>query len=116
MNHPWTILFSVILLTGCNSDKPFNSQEWQNTGLDGQLTDVREGMVNDLLESDTLMGLTESSVIELLGEPSYTDSTEHCLSFLVREKYGWDIDPEYISYLKVSFDADNRVLGVKVEK
>ena len=78
------------------------------------MTDIREKMVDDLIESDTLIGMNQGQVIELLGQPRSVTKTE--LEYLVREKYGNDIDPEYISNLVIELDNEGRVEKCKVEK
>lgn len=111
------LIFGVLLavLTSCTSHTKFDSEHWKNTGLDGQWTAIRESMVNDLMESDTLLGMDHEELIDILGEPSISDSAEGIYKYLLREKYSYDIDPEYISYLVVEFDADN-VSVIRIQK
>lgn len=87
---------------------------WKKKGVDWSMTDIRENMVGDLIKSDTLLHLNKSAVIELLGEPEIING--NTITYLLREKYGSDIDPEYISYLKVEFDTSFSVRKYKIEK
>ena len=95
------VLLSLIVIS-CNSKKEFNSQEWNEKGVDWWMTDIREKMVDDLIQSDTLIGLNKSQIINLLGQPEKEGNLE--MKYLIREKYGLDIDPEYISMLAIKFN------------
>ncbi len=78
------------------------------------MTDFREKMVDDLIQSDTLIGMNTEQVVELLGKPKSENKTE--LNYLIREKYGTDIDPEYISNLIIEFDKEGQVRNCRIEK
>lgn len=107
------ILISVIFLS-CNSKNEFNSEAWNEKGIDWWMTDNREKMIDDLIESDTLIGLNKIEVIRLLGQPEKEGNLE--MKYLIREKYGLDIDPEYISLLAIKFDEKEKVMKCKIEK
>ena len=64
-------------------------------------------MTSDLIDSKILLGLDSLQVIEVLGEPESID--ENRSSYLVREKYDNNIDPEYIKHLYVQFDTSGKV-------
>ena len=102
-----------MLTLSCGTER-FDSRVWNQKGVDWWMTDIREKMVDDLIESDTLIGMIQGQVIELLGQPRSVTKTE--LEYLVREKYGNDIDPEYISNLVIELDNEGRVEKCKVEK
>jgi hypothetical protein len=89
------VLFVITL--GCKSK--FNSSEWNENGVDWQWTNVREKMVDDLVDSDTLIGMDTTQVYQLLGKPEFT--TDSSRLFMVREKYTTNIDPDYVKYLNV---------------
>ena len=78
------------------------------------MTDVRENMIDDLIQSDTLIGMNKEQVIELLGQPK--SETETRFEYLIREKYGTDIDPEYISNLMIEFNDKGQVRNYRIEK
>ena len=40
------------------------------------MTDFREKMVDDLIQSDTLIGMNTEQVVELLGKPKSENKTE----------------------------------------
>jgi outer membrane protein assembly factor BamE (lipoprotein component of BamABCDE complex) len=108
------IMLTVLMISSCDSKQKFNSEEWKKKGIDWRMTDVREKMVDDLIQSDTLQGMSKEQVIELLGHPESENEDE--LEYLIREKYGTDIDPEYISSLIIEFDDDGQVRNYKIEK
>ncbi len=110
----YTLALILIFLAGCKQNKEFDSELWRQKGVDWWITDVRENMVTDLLESDTLIGLNQSSVIELLGEPERSDSLR--MVYIVKEKYGRNIDPDYILDLIVEYNDSNEVIHCKLEK
>ncbi len=108
------LIFALYFLVSCKTNKRFNSDKWKEKGVDWQLDDQRELMVNDLVSSDTLIGLTQKEVIELLGEPELSESRK--LKYLIREKYEWNIDPEYIKYLWIELDSNNRATNSYIEQ
>ena len=107
------ILLSVIFLS-CNSKNESNSEAWNEKGIDWWMTDIREKMIDDLIESDTLIGLNKIEVIRLLGQPEKEENLE--IKYLIMEKYGLDIDPEYISMLAIKFDEKEKVMKCEIEK
>ena len=108
------IYLTVLAVSSCNSKQKFDSDEWKQTGLDWWMTDFREKMVDDLIQNDTLIGMNQEQVIELLGLPESENKAK--LEYLIREKYGSDIDPEYISNLIIEFDEKGQVRNCKIEK
>jgi len=117
MNNSNFIIVSfifILLATSCNHNTKFDSERWKQKSVDWQMSDVRENMVDDLIESDTLLGMNRDEVIDLLGKSEYPD--DKGLTYLIREKYGSDIDPEYISYLTVEFDSSGKVRNYIIEK
>ena len=108
------IYLTVLAVSSCNSKQEFDSDEWKQTGLDWWITDFREKMVDDLIQNDTLIRMNQEQVIELLGLPESENKAK--LEYLIREKYGSDIDPEYISNLIIEFDEKGQVRNCKIEK
>ena len=108
------IIFAILItLISCDINEKFNSQLWKEKGVDWWMTDTREKMVEHLLQSDTLVGLKRINVVHLLGEPEKSD--KQVIEYLVREKYETDIDPEYISYLIIELDVDERVKNCEIK-
>ena len=95
--------FVLMLTAACTHQEPFDAAKWQDKQVDWWGTDFREVMLDDLLESQILPGKSKEEVIQLLGEPERRLSADQ-VQYVVREKYGWDIDPEYLKYLLVTFD------------
>ena len=60
-------------------------------------------MVSDLLSSYTLINLKKDALYDLLGKPEIVQGNK--IKILIREKYEWNIDPEYITYLCIEFDT-----------
>ncbi|MFT4535474.1 MAG: hypothetical protein ACI9P5_002843 [Saprospiraceae bacterium] len=114
MKKVLTIILLFTILTSCNSKKDFNSQEWNEKGVDWWMTDIREKMVDDLIQSDTLIGLNKTEIIDLLGQPQKEENLE--MKYLIREKYGLDIDPEYISMLTIRFDEKAKAIRCEINK
>lgn len=101
-------------MSSCGSSHEFEAAKWKQKGTDWWMTDVREKMVDDLVKSDTLMNMDRKQVLKLLGKPASENNGE--LTYLVREKYGTDIDPEYILYLKIEFNSNGLVMHCETEK
>ncbi|WP_116771697.1 hypothetical protein [Maribacter litoralis] len=104
----------LIILTSCKNEVRFDSAEWNKKNVDWEWTEQREKMVVDLIKSDTLIGLQKNKILELLGNPS--TETEKKLKYLVREKYEWNIDPEFIKYLWVELDKNGKATKCYIEK
>ena len=106
-------LLTILQAVSCSTNQKFDSDKWQQKGVDWWMMDVREKMIDDLIQSDTLIGLTKNEIVELLGEPEVEREAE--FEYLIREKYGTDIDPEYISNLRIAFDKDGYVASCEIE-
>lgn len=89
-----------------DENEKFDSETWKQKEVDWWATDFREKMVKDLIKSDTLIGLDQSEIIELLGNPDSQSGATGEIEYVVREKYSWDIDPDYISYLVIELDSN----------
>lgn len=90
-------IFSMLILSSYESK--FDAEKWKYNGVDWQILDVREKMVDDIIDSDTLIGLIKQEILHLLSDPDFQDSLK--VQYLIREKYGLNIDPAYIFYLNV---------------
>ena len=64
-------------------------------------------MIDDLIDSKILLGKNSIEVTTLLGEPEYEIDNKY--TYTIREKYGFDIDPNYIRILTVKFDPSGKV-------
>ena len=88
-------------------EEKFNLQKWNEKNVDWQISDVRENMIEDLINSKVLINKDTSQILQMFGEPETKESNS--FHYLVREKYGLNIDPEYVSYLAIEFDKNNKV-------
>lgn len=107
------IPFLLLVVLSCQNAQKFDSQKWKEKGIDWQMDDVRENMADDLIDQDILISQNKSEIFLLLGEPEY--EKENRLFYLVREKYKWDIDPEYIKYLVVEVDENGFAVKCFIE-
>jgi hypothetical protein len=114
MKEALQIFIIAMIAFSCNSKQEFDSKEWNRKGVDWWMTDVREKMVDDLIQNGTLIGFSKNEVIELLGQPEKNGSPE--IQYLIREKYGTDIDPEYISMLTIKFDKKDKAVKCEINK
>jgi len=112
--NPVFIFLFFAVLSGCDNNQSFDSVKWQKKGVDWYLSDQREKMIEDLILSDTLIGLNKDAVIALLGEPEIAGDLR--LQYLVREKYGWNLDPKYIKHLQIELDDQGKTIRYYVEK
>ena len=108
------LIIALFLLLSCQTDQRFDSDKWKEKGVDWQLNDQRELMADDLVLNDTIIGLTQKEIIRLLGEPELTEDGK--LKYLIRERYEWNIDPEYIKYFWIELDSSNRAINSYIEK
>lgn len=74
----------------------------------------RKKMVDDIIKHLKLKGESLSEVRNLLGEPSYIDTTE--LMYKVEEKYGIDIDPIGSTTLVLKYNKDNIITEVRKDE
>lgn len=111
MKNLLIILIVVVIAVGCG--KSFDSNKWNEKGVDWWMTDFREEMLDDLITSDTLIGINKSELYKLLGEAE--EETNDSNTYLIKEHYSYDIDPDYIHYLVVKFE-DEKVIKVYDKK
>ena len=109
----YLLLLATVVILSCQTNEKFDSEKWNNKSIvDFEITDVREGMLNDLLDSRVLIGKSKSEIIELLGKPEIANDSK--ITYLVREKYGSNIDPLYIKYLELNLDKMGTTKNQKI--
>jgi hypothetical protein len=113
MKSTFLYLFVAFSLFALACKTKFDSEKWNEKGVDWRWTDQREKMIDDLIISDTLIGMDTIQVYRLLGEPDY--NTDSSRMFLVREKFTTNIDPDYIKYLNVVIE-NHKVENAKFTK
>lgn len=72
----------------------------------------RNKMLKDLTTNYKLVGLKHNEIINLLGEPNYSDSSS--FAYQVIEDYGSDIDPVYTKNLDFEFKKDSLITALKI--
>jgi len=104
------LLFLILKLCSCNQNIKFDSEKWKNADGENITLDTRLNMTNDLIESKILINKSEIEIIELLGSPTRLskDNIKSIKYFAVQEIYGWDIDPEEMTFIKIVFNNEGR--------
>jgi hypothetical protein len=112
MRNVILILLSFFL-NSCNREIKFNKIKWSEYN-DGIASDYRNKMLTDLTTNYKLVGLKYLRLVDLLGNPDYTDDTS--LSYFVIVDYGFDIDPVYTKNLDFTFSKDSTITSYKLEE
>ena len=113
---PAVLIFLAVTIALLACNESFDEKKWKAKGVDWQLSDSREKMVQDLVSSDTLLGLNKGEVHQMLGTPEIQASNDSTIQYLIREKYGWNVDPDYIKYFTIKFDRNGLVKSYHLEK
>ncbi len=76
----------------------FKSEVWKNTSSEFSLDSVRLRMVDDLLLTKLLVGLTRNNIVALIGEPDDTPYfREYPMVYhLGQERHPFGIDSEWL--------------------
>lgn len=109
------IVYLGTLLLSCQSDVKFESAKWKNSGGESITLDLRKNMVNDLIESGILINKSETEISELIANPERlaNSDTAYKRFYPVQEIYGWNIDPEEMTYLEIKFDKQGISKSIK---
>lgn len=98
----------ALLLFGCSSNIPFDSDKWKGADLRSR---DRVDMMGSLLSQHALNGLPRSEVVDLLGEPTPTDKwKEWDMVYVLGPTDPMPIDHEW---LVIKLDGTGRVLAFK---
>lgn len=117
MNYKFVLLILLsLILFSCNSDVKFNSEKWKNAGGENITLDDRLNMSNDLIESQLIINKSELEIIELLGSPSRLNEndSDNTKFFKVKEVFGWDIDPEEMTFIKIRFNDKRKAISTEL--
>lgn len=103
------LVFAAFFMRGKISHEKFNSELWKTANLNNEenLT-LRWDMMNDLRNKYKLVGMTKSQIIELLGNPGGTTSSEF------RYYLGYSKTGINTGYLIVTFNDKNKVTEIRV--
>ncbi len=112
------ILSIVCLSFSCGKQEKFESGKWKQGGGENLLTEIRLNMTDDLINSKILVGKNQTEIQELLGnpEPVNTYSESDTKFYPVMEKYKWNVDPDELIYLEISFNKEGSAENIKVYK
>ena len=110
-------LLLFIVLFGLFSCKDFgqikfDKGKWRTT--DDMEFSYRNKMLKDLTTNYKLVGLKHSQIIDLLGEPNFSDSSS--FAYQVIEDYGSDIDPVYTKNLDFEVSKESIITAFKIEE
>jgi len=107
-------LIALIGLFSCKDFKQikFDKSKWRTR--DDMEFPYRNKMLKDLTTNYKLVGLKHSEIIELLGDPNFSDSSS--FAYQVIEDYGSDIDPVYTKNLDFEFSKDSIITAFKIEE
>ena len=105
--------FSVVIWS-CQQAMKFDSSRWKASGGEHITSDTRAKMVSDLIESELLLNKGKSQIIDLIGfsESLHNAESDSILYFPVQEKYGSDIDPEEMIFLKITMNNSGESVSV----
>jgi hypothetical protein len=108
------LLIALIGLFSCKDFEQikFDKGKWRTK--DDMEFPYRNKMLKDLTTNYKLVGLKHSEIIELLGEPNFSDSSS--FAYQVIEDYGSDIDPVYTKNLDFEFSKDSMITAFKIEE
>ncbi|MEQ8478848.1 hypothetical protein [Fulvivirga sp.] len=103
-------------LTNCEmpiNQEPFDKELW-NKQFDFGYTH-REEMLVDLANNHLRLGMTQTEIVKLLGQPNKNPTnvkpSEH--AYFLNEEYSWpDIDPTVMKYLILSFKIGSTLNGI----
>lgn len=103
------IILTAFVLRGKIPHEKFNSEVWRtaNLNLEENMT-LRWDMMNDLRNKHKLVGMTKGEIIELLGDPGDTASSEF------RYYLGYSKTGINIGTLIVTFNDKNIVTEIRV--
>jgi|GEM_PF-2393973 len=113
------LILSIVSLTfSCGKQEKFESGKWKKGGGENLLTEIRLNMTDDLINSKILVGKNETEIQELLGnpEPVNTYLESDTKFYPVMEKYKWNVDPDELIYLEISFNKEGSAENIKIYK
>jgi hypothetical protein len=90
----------------------FDKRKWRTK--DDMKFPFRDKMLKDLTTNYKLVGLKHNEIINLLGEPNFSDSSSFAYQLI--EDYGSDIDPVYTKNLDFEFNQDSIITAFKIEE
>ena len=106
-----TIVTILLLTTSCQ--QKFNSEKWK-IEEDLRTYPFREAMLADIVENKKFIGLPFAQIVDSLGQPTSAENGQ--LFYIIKEDYGFDIDPVYTKDLVLTIDKDSLVTDVRIKE
>lgn len=104
----------ILILTSCKNQINFDSEKWK-IEKDLETYPYREEMLNDIIDNNLFIGDNYKTVIDSLGQPeNILIKEKNKLYFIIETDYGWDIDPVYTKYLKLTMGNDSTITKVEI--
>lgn len=107
-----SIMILMSVLASCAPHMEFDPMGW-NERVDLGAYPNRDAMLEDLLQRDTLDGLSHTQAIELLGEPNGYDGNEMWYEITVHYDM---IDPDRGKNLVLFMSTDSAVTGHYIQE
>ena len=110
------VIFLSIAITACNKNAKFNKTQWQVKSDIGEFPN-RNSMINDLLSSYKLTGVSYKKLIELIGEPERNiEGKKNEMHYQILTEYSSDIDPISSKILVVKLNNDSIVINLRIDE
>ena len=112
------VCFLYTLLSACKYDSKFEKKKWQE--LNDMSYPYRNSMVQDLMKSYRLKGLTYRQLTSLIGEEEKNmtaiSGDTNQIFYSVLTDYEWDIDPVHTITLVFNLNKDSIVTDYHLEE
>ena len=114
------ICLLAVFIQSCKSDTRFESNKWKKGGGENISLDIRYNMVNDLINSKVLLNKNDIEIMELIGESEMRQNSNDTNKkyYLVQKKHSWNIDPDEMIYLEITFSKQglSNYVGLRINK
>ena len=107
-------LFLLIVLLSCQSQEKIDKVKWQVKEDPAFPPQSRKAMITDLQSNYKLEGISRFQIVELLGEPDFSDDSS--IAYKIEEKFGRDIEPIYTKTLELKFTNHKTVQAIDVRE
>lgn len=106
----------ALIITSCNphsQELKFNRAQWDDGDI--EIYPYRDAMLNDLLTTYQLKGMSYKQLTKLLGEPQRWENLNIDSPYYnIITDYGDDIDPVYTKTLIIYLNKDSIITNYKV--
>lgn len=110
---PFWLMAASAAFDDWSNRRPFDSPVWKESLLKSSTDPVRLRMIDDLLKKKTLVNMSRSDIVLLLGTPPKTDYfREYQFVYLLGpERSIFGLDSEWLA---IRFDSEDRVSAARV--